>query len=353
MKRIYLKLTILFLIAVIPVAAFNYVLDQYGIFNNLSFNLWYELGHEPNQRYAKIRHLIDDKHSWDSYLFGSSRVGKIDPELLPDGNYYNMNCSEGLPGEHLDDIKVLLANNVPLKNVVIGLDNFSYMKRPDEHRWQIMRHPYDPSIFERVLFQIKYLFSAPRIGFIKNLGFEKSEFRINFNIASNGMHDLEEVDKKIERDIGQHVKGERFRNANNVQFDEADEDAYMSKMEDVIKAIVEITELSKKHNFYLRVFINPTHHKYYIHGNPYHFLRFKEKLAQHIDYWDFSGLNSITTNNKYYYETSHYRTMVGGLIICRMNECAYKEVPEDFGVYITKENVGQHIKEQKDRLSSN
>ena len=123
-------------------------------------------------------------------------------------------------------------------------------------------------------------------------------------------------------------------------------------MEDTIRDITEIIELSKRHHFNVYFFINPTHYKFYLQGNPYHFLLFKEKLAHVTNYWDFSGFNSITTNNYYYYETSHYRPMVGDLIICRMTNCANIKVPEDFGEFITKENVTGHIKKQKDRLLS-
>ena len=80
-----------------------------------------------------------------AYSSGRLYAGKI-----PGGDYYNMNYSEGLPGEHLDDIKVLLEKKIPIRNIVIGLDNFSYIMRPDDHRGQIMRHPYDLSFFERV-----------------------------------------------------------------------------------------------------------------------------------------------------------------------------------------------------------
>lgn len=350
MKLIYRKLIILFLIAIIPVASFNYFIDPYGIFNNLCLNLWYEPGYEPNQHYAKMRLLINSKHSWNSYLFGSSRVGKINPSLILDGNYYNMNYSEGLPGEHLADINLLLEKEIPVKNVMIGLDNFSYTMRPESHMGQIMRHPYDASDLKRMLFQIKYLWSAPRIGIINNIRYKKSEFLINFNIMNNGMHDLEEVDNKIERNIGQHLKSERFLKANNVQFSEATRPKYLSIMEDTIEDIAEIIRLSKTYHFNVFFFMNPTHIKYYLQGNPYHYLLFKEKLAQVTDYWDFTGFNTITTNNYYWYETSHYRTIVGDLMICRMTDCTNINVPKDFGVFITKENVSQYIKKQKDEL---
>jgi hypothetical protein len=351
MKTVYIKLTVLFLISIIPVASFNYFIDPYGIFNNLCMNLWYELGYEPNQHYAKMRHLINDKHSWDSYLFGASRAGKINPDLIPDGNYYNMNYSEGLPGEHLVDIKVLLEKGVPLKNVIIGLDNFSYTMRPEDHYDQMMRHPYDASDFKRYIFQIKYLYSAPRIGIINNIrSKDNNYYLINFNILGNGMQNLERVDKKIERDIERHIKGERFNKANIVPFGKELENKYMNMMDETIRDIVEIIELSKKYRFNLYFFINPTYYKYYIQDNPYHFLMLKKKLAQITNYRDFSGFNTINNNSYYYYETSHYRIIAGDLIACRMINCANIKVPEDFGVFITKENVDDHIKKQNDEL---
>lgn len=352
MKLIYLKLAALFLIAIIPVALFNYLIDPYGIFNNSSLDLWYEPGYEPNQHYAKMRHLINDKHPWDSYVFGSSRAGKINPALISGGNYYNMNYSEGVPSEHLNDIKILLQNGVPVKNVIIGLDNSSYLTRLDDHSGQIMRHQYDASTFKRVVFQIKYLCSSPLINIVYNRNYAPNDLSINFYIFGNGMQKLDQIDKNIEKDINRHLKSDRFMKSNNIPFDKASEDKYMKIMDDTIKDIISITELSKKYRFNLYFFMNPTHNKYYLKGNPYHYLLFKKKLAQVTDYWDFSGLNTVTTNNYFWYETSHYRTIVGNLIICRITSCAIDNmsIPNDFGMFVTRENVSDHIKKQKDDL---
>ena len=347
MKGIFFKLIILFLISIIPVALFNYFIDPYGIFNNTSLNLEYLPGYEPNQHYAKMRHIIYNKYSWDSYIFGSSRVGKLNPDLIPGGNYYNMNYSEAMPGEHLEDIKILLRKGVPVKNVIIGLDNYSYLVRPEDHRWQIPRHPYDDSTFKRIFFQIKYLFSAPQINIVKYTKSKENEFFINYNILGNGMPDLDKVDKNIESNIEQHVKNSRF---NITGFDKAFPYEFMNTIDNTIQDITEIISLSKRYHFNLYFFINPLHKLYYLWGNPYNFLLFKEKLAQVANYWDFSGFNAITTNNYYFYETSHYRTITGDFVIYRMFNCTDVKAPEDFGVYVTKANVNQHIRKQRDEL---
>ncbi|MDH4101470.1 MAG: hypothetical protein OEV28_12955, partial [Nitrospirota bacterium] len=190
MKTVFLKLGILFLISIIPVAFYNYTFDPYGIFTDTSLGLGYEPGYEPNQHYAKMRHLINDDHSWDSYLFGSSRVGKIDPSLISGGKYYNMNYSEGVPGEHLEDIKMLLEKGFTLKNVMIGLDNSSYSISPEEHVDQIMRHGYERTFIKRLPFQIKYLCSAPRFSIMKYIQQTMDDTMIVFDILGNGMQRL-------------------------------------------------------------------------------------------------------------------------------------------------------------------
>jgi len=350
MKLILLKLGILLLISIIPVASYNYVFDPYGIFNDMSLALGYEPGYEPNQHYAKIRHLIDDDHSWDSYLFGSSRVGKIDPDLISGGNYYNMNYSEGMPGEHLADIRVLLEKGVPVKNVMIGLDNASYSIDSADHDGQIMRHGYDGSFIKRLPFQIKYLCSVPRFSIMKYVRQTLNDSMIVFDILGNGMQRLEKVDERIEKNIADHVRGARFQALGKGPVDSVSEDDQIRLMEDALRDIAEIVRLSEKHRFNLYIFINPIHKLYYVQHSPYVFLMFKEKLAGITGYWDFSGFNSVTTDNYYYYETSHYRPLVGGMITCRITGCTNVEVPKDFGVFITGDNVSGFIEKQKGKL---
>lgn len=64
--------------------------------------------------------------------------------------------------------------------------------------------------------------------------------------------------------------------------------------------------------------------------------RFREiqyRLAQITPYYDFSGLNRITTDDYYYYEVSHYRPIVGDMIIHRIFDMP-KEADTDFGKYV-------------------
>jgi hypothetical protein len=62
-------------------------------------------------------------------------------------------------------------------------------------------------------------------------------------------------------------------------------------------------------------------------------------------------LNSITTNNYYYHETSHYRLEVGALILARIFNDSSVKVPDNFGVLVTKGNIDQHLADLKAQVA--
>jgi hypothetical protein len=70
------------------------------------------------------------------------------------------------------------------------------------------------------------------------------------------------------------------------------------------------------------------------------------------DFYDFSGLNSVTLNNLNYYEKNHYRYLVGNMIVKRIFGCGNINIPDDFGVLVTKNNINEHIKKQRWELEN-
>ena len=80
-------------------------IDPYNVFhiNNVRDN-----GIEPNANIIKMNKILNEPDKYNAYLFGSSRVGAIHTENISDVNCYNMTYSEGLPQEHLDNIKTFI-----------------------------------------------------------------------------------------------------------------------------------------------------------------------------------------------------------------------------------------------------
>jgi len=202
------------------------------------------------------------------------------------------------------------------------------------------------------VFRLTVILFLPRFSIMKYIKQTMDDTMIVFDILGNGMQRLDRVDEKIEKNVEAHVKSRRFQAPGKVSFDKVSQNHHMQLMEETLRNIAEIVRLSEEHGFNLYIFINPIHRMYYLQHSPELFLMFKEKLAGITDYWDFSGFNSITTNNYYYYETSHYRPLVGHMVTCRITGCANIKVPADFGVLITSDNVSGFIAKKKEELAA-
>jgi len=314
---------------------FNYHVDSYSIFKND----YSKVVSEPNQNFLKMNFLINKKHTFDSFIFGSSRVGKINPINIKNGNYYNMTYSEGVPLEHLSNIKLLIKNNIPIKNILIGLDDFSYEVNPLQHKNQPMRQPhYDTDInnMSKMSFYMYYLFKIPSFFDISRLSQQIFLNRVyptyNYDIYKSRLPLAPKAKNDyIENNREEHINDKKFMQPMRYTG---------NRIKETINTIKEIVNLSIKHKFKLIIFINPIHKTTYLDTDFSNFQLFKSELVKLANYYDFSGLNKITTNNYYYYETSHYRDIAGELIKQRLFGLNYDD---DFGAYVTKDNIYEHL----------
>jgi hypothetical protein len=109
-----------------------------------------------------------------------------------------------------------------------------------------------------------------------------------------------------------------------------------------IAEIDSIISLCAVHNIECIFFINPMHIKNYMRLDHTEYSDFLKKLSRITDFYDFSGINSITANNYFYYETSHYRPVVGEKMVNFI--FGYDS---SFGQLVNKENINS-ILEQKE-----
>lgn len=65
--------------------------------------------------------------------------------------------------------------------------------------------------------------------------------------------------------------------------------------------------------------------------------KYFENLGKITSYWNFTTINSITTNNQNFYEYIHYRKLVADLIIERIYSDKNIIFPDDFGIFVKKE----------------
>ncbi|MGZ2368715.1 hypothetical protein ACXR6G_02910 [Ancylomarina sp. YFZ004] len=287
------------------IASYNYWLDPFGVLKGDMK----EQKTEPNQRYLKIKYCIDNPGKYNSFLFGSSRVGKIDVTKIPDSNsWYNFTYSVCLPNEILGDVKILLRNDVKIKRILIGLDEISYLVSPESHENQSLRRPYknlvDPYLY--------YLFLPPSYSMYNSIKTaDTSKFYSDGAyevIYTSGCFSPNKKDIFIEDNPNAHVRDSIFTKPSWSA-------SYEERIDKTINEINEINELCKTNRIEVVYFINPIFKETYLAAVSHDFFLFLEKLASKIQYYDFSGINEITTNKLNYYEANHYRLNVGDEII--------------------------------------
>ena len=282
---------------------------------------------EPNTRVLKTAYILENKTKYDSFIFGSSRIGAISPYRITDGIYYNMSYSEGIPHEHLLNIKLFLNNNIKIKNLWIGLDDFSYQVSFEKHQIQGLTKLHPQATGTSLLsFYKDYFFRFPQgedRRHIKHKMQNSSTFA-TLNIAQD--YNLSLLSKANEN-------AKDFNTTQHLNKAEFNKPTYYSgnTLEETLQDIHEIKSLCKSHNIQCKFFINP------IHQTTYKFLdlnllnNFKDNLEKITDYYDFAYLNAISENNFYWHETSHYRSIVGDMIIDTLTQQEKTKIP--FGIY--------------------
>lgn len=324
-KKFILRFIVLVCIFLGIIMFINYKIDCYGIFTS-DYN---KVGQETNNNFIKTKYIIENPEKFDSFIFGSSRVEYIPVENLQCGKFYNMTYVQGIPSEWLDTIKTFKENNVNMKNIIIAIDDFSATIFPEEHKNSPNLLSYS-DIKSNISNIIKYYL-------LKNPFDERSKTILKNGRASNvnieGTGRVVRIDDESFYSSDEHLNKEMFERPTILGNYEN------NRIDEVIREIQEIKKLCDDNNIELTVIFNPLHITTYENQNKEKLSEFKSRLAEITDYWDFNNINEVTTNNYYWYETSHYREIVGAMILKTIYGNEYNgeiDISDDFGVLIKK-----------------
>ena len=313
MKDFVFKVIGIFLAITATIAGFNAVYDTYGIFTSDFSKPRATL----NERFVKIRYLIQHPNKYDAYCFGSSRVGYIPLETIQDSyTYYNMTESMSVPSEWLEQLQMMKKHHVQIRRVMLGIDDFSFQINAKEYKQNLDRIPYKEFNLKTYLI---YLLRNPHIS---------HQNGAIFDIEHSGriLRD-NTVDEKIEKNPTAHRQEVTNTPVNNEDYRRAD---YVAQ---TLEDIQSIKNFCDDNEIELIIFINPMEHRTYEAIPKELFDKFLRGLSNITPYYNFSGLNRITTDDYYYYEPSHYRLIVGDMMIHRIFEMP-KDADTDFGKYV-------------------
>ena len=285
-----------------------YLVDPMGIFRE---DFRYQVI-EPNQRFAKMKWLSEEDRGFDSFIFGSSKVGNIDSRKLNMGRFYNMTYSMGVPHEWMEDTKQLWRAGYDIEHVIICLDEFSYTRTHDMNT-SFLRRPYPESSLDRWDFYLKYLLRMPNFPVLQK-GFyplhKDKEFLVEYDIKGSGVAFKWEREAYIDANLDEHVEDWKF---------DIDWSNKLPRMKESLEAIAELKSFCEDKGIKLLVLFLPVHHKKLKKVKQNRFDQYKERVSEITHYLDFAKETDISKDNRYWFEQIHFRMQVGDMIISRIN----------------------------------
>ena len=153
----------------------------------------------------------------------------------------------------------------------------------------------------------------------------------------------------------QHTRIRQFETQLQTDFSEPAQMYWDYKLsEEAINSLRTKVELSRNEGIDIKLFLSPIHvTQFYSSRIENYWSIYEEWVREVVDIhpvWAFSGCNSITTEPvkeimEYYEDPSHYTYTTGNLVLNRMFNHQVDTIPDDFGVYVTPENVDEHLQQ--------
>jgi hypothetical protein len=259
---------------------------------------------------------------FDGYVFGSSRVGSIHVEKIQDMKIYNMTYSCGTPHENYETLKTFIEGGVTPKIVYIGVDVGSYTEDYETHNNKPVRATYqylqNPSkIFELYFRPAMVIQSLPTI--LKGNGIYEPDIFYNYGWT---------------RDYDFESTTDWWLNAGSVLGND-----YL--LDETLEDLEDIKTLCEENGIKMVVFTNPVYKVTYLASLDVGYMEFLTRLADITDYYNFSGIDEVSTNYQYFTDDAHYNAYVGDIMIDAMINGKVDEnlYSEGFGWYVTTKNV--------------
>jgi hypothetical protein len=339
-------------IALLGTGIMNIAIDPFGVFQIPKIQGFTQdkPGKRDNDRIFKTADIIYTQPK--TIIIGSSRVRQgIDPAhpALLNKPSYNLGLNGINAYEQLRYLRHAIANQQDLKVVVLEVDLFMFNGALKTQT------AFDAKRLEKNHLTLKDIidttlsWNAIQASYQTLVhSFEDRNDPATANYGDNGFLPYRNVNKE-------GTQG-RFKASIN-QYLEFHNKYQLSQQ--FIEDFKQLVELCREKNITLKVFISPAHatqsEVIRLTGQGQTYENWKRQIVNIIPIWDFSGFNSITTakiNNKMdkYSDNSHFLPFVGAFILDRLFSYQPDKVPQDFGVWLTPNNIEAHLqKTRRDR----
>lgn len=319
---------------------FNFLTDPFGVFGDRILN-WWSYNETNNPRVAKFSYLEQHHEEYDSYIIGCSSTSSFPKEQLDqyfDADFYNL-IMYGADMLDVEQYARYLIDHYTVKNLVLNVYEGYANNYGIQNDFLTDAMPWQAEVSSPLPFYARYLLADPRYGW------EKLQTLRSDSMVQD-VHDVFDVESgaydKSRRDV-EHIGDLASYLAAYPEF--ADYPRFASRltqMESCLNSITAIRDMCREAGVNFLVVTPPLYYDYLIQLPQAEVTAFYTALAEITPYWDFSS-SSVSRDPRYFYDTTHFRNCVGKMALARIFDDGSVYIPEDFGVYVTADNVAEHM----------
>jgi len=358
-----------FLIGCIFVFSINYLIDPYGAFGDKVLNM-NSYGLEYNSRLAKIPYLDKNYEKFDTYILGGSKVGALLPEDI-DKAYgaksYNMMMTMGEFDAYEKTIDYIIDNYDP-KRIILQLSVLE-IKYFGEREALSSRLNYKVSDLSPFGYFYEYgkLNLEESVNKLYTFAEKTDDYDKDANISIlTGVQNRDSVIKKIAKRKEKFYRKEDYETLKATEHTDVKAKSDGSKIkftsftsstkgkrnfvkiDKSLEALQKIVDKCNENNVEFVLLSAPTCNKEFEIYPADKLKDYMTKIAEICPYWNFTGYNEISYNYWNFYDVNHYRIPFGRMMLTKMTGTEYddmkvKDVPKDYGVFITPENAEEEL----------
>ena len=340
-KRLII-LSVVILLAVCCCAAFNILIDPFGVFGDSVLD-WYGYNETNAPGVAKLAWLDRHHGQYDSYVIGSSSAAAYSVEELNgylDASFYNLSVYGSDAGDYRD-LAAYVLEHYTVKNIVLSLDMNEAVSYGGGEKTLRDRIHAKASGENLPLFYLEYALTTTRQS-VEKLAARSRDTELpqpfDLFLADSGCYDrrVQDVEKIGDLSV--------YESAHAGEFSGRQGSEQLPYIAECAQAVADIRDMCAQRGAALTVIASPV---YAGRWNAYEeaaLRAYKTALAGAADHWDFS-YTPISFDSRYFYDQTHFRAAAGSMVLAEIfgNDDVYR--PERFGTQVTADNCQAYLDE--------
>lgn len=328
------------LMAVCCCAAFNILIDPFGVFGDPVLD-WYGYNETSNPGVAKLAWL--DKHygQYDSYIIGSSSAASYDVEELNgylDASFYNLFVYD-CDAKDYRDLAAYVLDNYTVKNIVLNLGIDEAVSCDEGEQGVNSRMHAKVSGRSLLQFYLEYSLTTAKQSLKKlaarHRDTELPQYFDAVSVDSGG------YDNRV-RDVEKIGDPAAYEAAHSDDFSDWQGWERLPHIAECVRMIADIRGMCAERGVNLTVIASPVYVGRWSGCDETALRDYKTALAGEVDYWDFS-FTPISFDSRYFYDQNNFRSAVGSMVLAEIfgNDDVYR--PERFGSFVTADNCQAYL----------